>query len=151
VFASSDATLSNLTISSGTLTPTFTSGTTTYTASLADVPFVIIIITPMVHQPDATVTVNDIPNTSGSASQSIALAEGSKTITGMVTSQDGITEDTYTINVKRSTSKAGDFDGDGQSDPSVYDPANGNWFILQSTTSILRALNLGFSGAVPLP
>jgi hypothetical protein len=83
---SSDATLSGLTISSGTLTPGFTSGNTSYTDSVGNgVNFVT--VTPTVNQANATVTVNAIGVTSGAASGAISLAVGPNTITVKVTAQ----------------------------------------------------------------
>jgi hypothetical protein len=98
---SSDATLSGLTISSGTLSPGFTSGNTSYTDSVGNgVNFVT--VTPTVNQANATVTVNGTGVTSGTASGAISLAVGPNTITVKVTAQDGSTTDTYTIVVTRS-------------------------------------------------
>jgi len=45
----------------------------------------------------------------------------------------------------------GDFDGDGTSDPAVYDPATGNWYVRSMDGSIiLFAYNWGFAGATPV-
>ena len=97
---SSDATLKSLTISSGTLTPNFASGTTSYTDNVA---FGVssVTVSPTVNQVNATVTVNGTPVISGSASGAINLSVGSNTITTVVTAQDGSTKGTYTINVIR--------------------------------------------------
>jgi gliding motility-associated-like protein len=101
--ASSDASLSNLTISSGTLTPGFASGTTGYTVSVANA-ITSITVTPTVNDPTSTVTVNGTAVTSGTASGAIALNVGANTITIVVTAQDGITATTYTIVVNRAAS-----------------------------------------------
>ena len=97
---SSDATLSNLTISSGTLTPAFASGTTGYTDNVANT-VTSVTVTPTVNQSNATVKVNGTAVTSGSASGNINLNVGTNTITVVVTAQDGITKDTYTVTVTR--------------------------------------------------
>lgn len=97
--SSTDATLSNLTINQGTLSPTFASGTTSYSASVA-YTVTSINVTPTVNQGNATVTVNGTTTTSGSA-QSIPLAVGSNSISVVVTAQDGSTTKTYTLIVNR--------------------------------------------------
>ena len=94
---SNDATLVSLTLSSGTLSPTFAPGTTGYTASVSN-GISSITVTPTVNQPNATVKVNGTAVASGSASGAISLSVGSNTITTIVTAQDGSTK-TYTIAV----------------------------------------------------
>jgi hypothetical protein len=97
--ASSDARLSALTISSGTLSPAFSSGNTSYTTI---VPNSVnnISLTPTVSQALATITVNGATVASGSASGANSLNVGSNSITTIVTSQDGSTR-TYTIDITR--------------------------------------------------
>jgi hypothetical protein len=94
------ATLANLTISSGTLTPVFAAGTTSYTASV-DNAVASITVTPTTTDVNATVTVNGVAVTSGNASGAIALVVGANTITTIVTAQNGVTTATYTIIVTR--------------------------------------------------
>lgn len=96
---STDATLSDLAPGSGTLTPAFASGTTSYTASVAN-SVNSITVTPTVNESNATIAVNGSPATSGSAS-SIPLSVGNNTITVVVTAQDGTTAKTYTLAVTR--------------------------------------------------
>jgi ribosomal protein L27 len=96
---SSNADLSAMTISAGTLSPTFASGTTTYTASVSNATSSIT-VTPTRSDANATITVNGTGVTSGSASGSIALSVGSNTITTIVTAQDASTK-TYTLTVTR--------------------------------------------------
>ncbi len=103
--ASSDATLSAMTISSGTLSPTFASGTTSYSANVTN-GTTSITVTPTVNQANATIQVNINGGsyasvTSASASGSLSLGIGSNTINVLVTAQDGTTTDTYTISVCR--------------------------------------------------
>ena len=97
---SDDATLSGLSISSGLLSPGFTSGTTSYSESVTnDVSSVT--VTSTVNQANATMTVNGMAVASGSPSQTINLAVGSNMITVVVTAQDGSTQDSYIINITR--------------------------------------------------
>jgi len=98
--ASTDATLSNLALSSGTLSPTFASGTTSYTASVTN-GVSSITVTPTTTDSTATVTINGTAVISGSASSSIPLAIGSNSISVVVTAQDGSTTRTYTVTVTR--------------------------------------------------
>jgi hypothetical protein len=97
---STNADLSNLSLSSGTLTPSFAAGTTSYTAAVVN-GISSIKITPTVADLNATVTVNGISVASGSASAAIALAVGSNTVTTAVTAQDGTTTKAYTVTVTR--------------------------------------------------
>jgi hypothetical protein len=98
--ASTDANLSGITLSSGPLEQSFSPTTISYTAS---VPYSVssITVTPTVNQSDATVKVNGVPVTSGTASGAINLNAGSNVITAVVTAQDGTTTRTYTVNVTR--------------------------------------------------
>ncbi|TGG85773.1 MAG: cadherin-like beta sandwich domain-containing protein, partial [Aphanocapsa feldmannii 288cV] len=88
--ASSDATLSTLSLSPGSLNETFASATTTYTANvLNSVASLTLTATPTNNNASLTLTVddNDVESTSsGSASADIALSEGDiTTITIKVT------------------------------------------------------------------
>ena len=96
---SSNANLSNLTISAGTLTPAFTSGTLGYTASVPNATTTIT-ETPTVADATATVKVNGTAVVSGSASAPISLNVGDNVITTVVTAQNGTTR-TYTVTVTR--------------------------------------------------
>nr|WP_281272223.1 cadherin-like beta sandwich domain-containing protein [Paenibacillus flagellatus] len=97
---SSNADLSSLTISSGTLSPAFAAGTTEYTASVANAVDSLD-ITPTVADHTASITVNGAPVVSGNASTPINLNVGSNNImTVVVTAQNGATK-TYTITVTR--------------------------------------------------
>jgi protocatechuate 3,4-dioxygenase beta subunit len=103
---STDATLSGLTVSSGTLSPTFASGTTSYTVSVANT-VTALTVTPTVNTSGATVKVAGTAVTSGSASASQTLSVGTNTISIVVTAADGSTTDTYTVTATRAAATAG--------------------------------------------
>ncbi|MDC1334413.1 cadherin-like beta sandwich domain-containing protein [Planktomarina temperata] len=96
--ASSDATLSALSLSSGSLSPGFASGTLAYTASVAN-SVSSLIVTPTTNDANATATVNG-----ASATTPVTLALGSNTVTVQVTVQDGVTTQSYTVAVTRAAS-----------------------------------------------
>ena len=97
---STDSTLSALTLSSGTLSPTFVSGTKTYTTNVANA-ITDLTVTPTLSNSFAAVTVNGTPVASGIVSNSIPLVVGSNLLTVLVTAQDGTTTSTYTVTVTR--------------------------------------------------
>ncbi len=94
------ATLSGLTLSSGSLTPTFAAATTSYTASVTNAT-TSITVRPTVTDSTATIKVNGTTVTSGVASGAFSLSVGTNTITTVVTAQDGITTTTYIVTVTR--------------------------------------------------
>jgi hypothetical protein len=100
---SANADLSALSLSSGTLSPAFASGTTSYTASVGNAT-TSLTVTPTVADATASITVNGVATASGNASGAIALAVGANTLTTVVTAQDGITTKTYTVTVSRAGS-----------------------------------------------
>jgi hypothetical protein len=100
---STNANLSNLVLSTGALTPTFATGTTSYTQSVSNAT-TSLTVTPTVADANATVKVNGTTVASGSASGAIALNVGANTITTVVTAQDGTTTRTYTVTVTRAAS-----------------------------------------------
>jgi alpha-tubulin suppressor-like RCC1 family protein len=110
--ASTDATLSALTVSGGTLTPTFAAGATAYTATVGS-SVTSLTVTPTANESHATITVNGQAVTSGSASQAIPLSVGSNTVTIIVTAQDGTTTDTYTVTVTRLSGSTSSYAFDG--------------------------------------
>ena len=97
---SSVSTLSSLSLSAGSLSPTFSSATTSYTTSVGN-SVSSVAITPTVTQSNAAVTVNGNPVTSGSASTPVSLSVGPNSIPVVVTAEDGTTTTTYTITVTR--------------------------------------------------
>ncbi|MDB4922793.1 cadherin-like beta sandwich domain-containing protein [Mucilaginibacter sp.] len=102
---SSDASLSQFTVSSGTLTPVFATGTTNYTASVSNA-IASVKVTPTTSDAGATVKVNGVTVTSGSASAALPLVVGPNTISTVVTAQDGTTTKTYTLTVTRLSTNA---------------------------------------------
>jgi len=95
-----NANLSALTISSGTLSPVFAAGTTTYSASVVS-SVASITVTPTATLATSTITVNGTAVASGTASAGIPLIVGLNAITTVVTASNGTTTKTYTINVTR--------------------------------------------------
>ncbi|MBC6413985.1 MAG: cadherin-like beta sandwich domain-containing protein [Chromatiales bacterium] len=101
---SKDTSLSNLTVSAGTLMPVFTSSTLTYKVSVANTTKTIT-VTPTTTNENATITVDGNTVFNDSQSGDIKLTEGGvTTITIVVTAQDDETKRTYTIAVDRAPS-----------------------------------------------
>jgi pectin methylesterase-like acyl-CoA thioesterase len=100
--ASNDATLSMLTDSAGVLTGPIPSQLPySYRVPYQAGGYT---VTPTAHSPQASITVNGNPVTSGTASGPIALTEGAATtITIVVTAQDRTTQQTYTLDVTEGT------------------------------------------------
>lgn len=105
---SHDATLSGIGLSSGTLTPEFSSGTTSYSTSFPN-NVTSLRVRPTLSDNDAQVSVNGTPVVSGEESTPISLNVGSNEINVEVTAEDGVTIKTYTINVQRQSQSS---DGD---------------------------------------
>ena len=51
---------------------------------------------------------------------------------------------------RAATFHAGDFDGDGTKDASVFRPATGQWFTLNSGSNTVTALQFGLNGDIPV-
>jgi len=100
IAGSGDASLSSLAVSSGNLSPVFSSSTTSYMLSV-DNSVSSLAVTPTVNQVNALVKVNGVTVTSGQPSTSINLSVGSNTISVLVTAENGTTTNTYTISVTR--------------------------------------------------
>lgn len=94
---SSDPSLSDLTVSSLTLSPVFSPANQVYTA-VATGATTTVTATPTATHKKATITVNGIPVKNGSSSGSIKLAEKT-VITIIVTAEDKVTKRTYTVTV----------------------------------------------------
>ncbi|MDJ0833054.1 MAG: cadherin-like beta sandwich domain-containing protein, partial [Gammaproteobacteria bacterium] len=96
----SDADLAGLALSDITLDQVFQSNQTTYTASTGFLQNSLT-VTPQTSDQYASIEVNGSSVESGDASDFIALAEGSNTLTVIVTAEDGTTTQTYTVDVTR--------------------------------------------------
>jgi gliding motility-associated-like protein len=92
-----NANLSGLSLSAGTLSPVFSSSTTSYTASV-DFSVTTLTLSPQKSNEYASVTINNDPVAS---SKNINLSVGVNTITAMVRAQDGQTTKTYTLQITR--------------------------------------------------
>ncbi len=97
---SSDAKLQNITLSSGSLNPGFSSSTVSYAASVSS-NIGSITITPVQNQFHSTIKVNNATTSTGSASDPISISVGSILISIDVTAEDGVSTSTYSINVTR--------------------------------------------------
>ncbi|RZJ15522.1 MAG: hypothetical protein EON50_01325 [Acidovorax sp.] len=93
---STDASLSALVLSSGSLSPSFAAATTSYAAAISNT-VASLTITPTTASSGAKVTVNGNTVASGAASSAITLAVGSNTLSIVVTAADGVTARTYTV------------------------------------------------------
>ena len=97
VTGDNNADLGGLTISSGTLSPQFSSSDITYTASV-DNSVTQVTVTPTASDSSAMITVNGNTVTSGIGYIVIGLTVGTTTVTVIVTAQDSTTK-TYTVTV----------------------------------------------------
>ena len=97
---SSDASLAALVVSSGTLMPTFASGTRSYTLAVPN-STASLTVTPTASSAAARLTLNGGAVTNGSVSAAAALAVGNTVLTLVVTAEDGSTTQTTTITVTR--------------------------------------------------
>ncbi|OME92781.1 MULTISPECIES: tail fiber protein [Paenibacillus] len=95
----SDADLSGLALSHGTLAPAFNPAVTSYISQVGN-RITEISITPSVSDPQAKVTMNGKAVSAGQPSDPVSLAVGSNSIHLVVTAQNGTTK-TYTVDVNR--------------------------------------------------
>jgi gliding motility-associated-like protein len=101
VLASTDATLSALAVSTGTLSPSFDPAVNSYGVTVGNT-ITTISLTPAITEATATATVNGAAVNSGNTSAAIPLTVGDNPIPVVVTAQDGSTANTYTVTVTRS-------------------------------------------------
>ena len=141
------ATLNDLSLSTGSLAPTFDCDTISYTA-MVDNATTSIIVTPTINCGGATVTVNGVSVASGSASAAISLDLGENTITTIVSADYETTTKTYTVIVNRALA-VGDSYGGGKV---AYIDGTGQHGLIaatedQSTGIVWHATNDGTTGA----
>ena len=103
VSASSDATLSALSLSGVTLTPAFAAGTTAYTASVGNA-VAETTVTTTASDANASVEVTPEDADDGILGEQVALEVGETTISVEVTAEDGETTQTYTVTITRTAS-----------------------------------------------
>ena len=102
-FTTPNATLSGLAISTGTLSPTFSSTVYSYAASVGTAVSSVT-LTPTTADVNATVKVNGVATTSGTASSPVSLVYGDNTISVVVTAADHVSTLAYTVIVTRAVS-----------------------------------------------
>ena len=122
--ASTDANLSNLVLSAGTLAPAFSTALTSYSATVGN-SVSVIVATPATSNSNAITQVRVNGGSYVAATTSLGLNVGSNTVDVRVTAQDGSTTRTYTVTVTRNSALqdwqqsngisnlTGDSDGDG--------------------------------------
>ena len=103
---SDDATLSALSLSDVDI-GTFSSGTTSYSATVAHAVSVTT-VTATPSDGSATVTISDGAGSAERSTRTVALSEGANTITVTVTAGDGVTERVYTVTVTREAAPSDD-------------------------------------------
>jgi Cadherin-like beta sandwich domain/Domain of unknown function (DUF2341)/Divergent InlB B-repeat domain len=142
-----DATLSNLAISAGALTPAFSSGTTGYTDNVANA-VTSVTVTPTASQAGAVITVNGTGVASGAASGVINLNVGNNPVTIIVTAPDGTTKDTYTVTVNEALSNAAQITAyslPGQTGAAVINSAAGTIGVTVPSGTNVTALIAAFT------
>ena len=102
---SNDASLSNLALNAGPLTPGFSSNVTSYLRTLVNGVNAVTIM-PTTDDPGATILINGTESiTSGATSNPLPVSVGSNTITIKVTAADGVTTQTYTLTLVKNGAK----------------------------------------------
>lgn len=131
------ATLSNLVLAAGSLSPSFSSGTTSYTSSVVNA-ITSTTVTPTVTDANATVTVNGATVASASASATVSLSVGSNTITVVVTAEDTTTTQTYTVIISRAgpSGGGGSSGGDSSTPTPTPDPSSTATLIVAPTGAL---------------
>ncbi len=125
---SSDANLSGISVSSGTLTPVFDAATTSYTVAVGN-SVSAITVTPANAHPGAVVSVNGTVITAP-GSLPVNLQVGDNAISILVTAQDAVTKKTYDIVVNRAgavpdaPTAVSAASGDGEATVSFTAPVN---------------------------
>ena len=125
-----NASLSNLVPSAGTLNPTFASNTFSYTNSVTFASGSLN-LTPTATDTNAIITINGSPVISGNPSGNINLNVGTNLINTVVVSEDRSVTNTYTLTVIRAASISRWWDGGSTNNPAtgngISDGGNGTW------------------------
>lgn len=98
-----NANLSSLVVDQGTMSPSYTPATASYTVPVGNLSATIT-VTPTAEAAGTTIAVNGTIVASGTASTPVSLAVGSNTITVVSIADDGVVSKTYTIRVIRAVS-----------------------------------------------
>lgn len=102
--ASTNANLSSLSVSVGSLSPAFTSLNTSYSVNGVTQPS--IQITAILAEANASLRINGVAANSGSPGPLINLSIGSNVINVEVTAEDGVTQKVYQVTVNRTSQTA---------------------------------------------
>jgi gliding motility-associated-like protein len=102
---SNDASLGGFTLNTGTITPSFNTSTYNYTSSVGSGTSSLT-ITPSGSNGQATITVNGSTLTNGGAT--VNLVSGTNTVTVVVTAEDGVTTNTYSLIVTKAATISND-------------------------------------------
>ena len=97
---SSDATLANIRVTAGELSPAFSAAVVTYTAEVGVFAAAIRLIA-TTNDDGANIQINGIPTDSGTHSDLVELPIGMSTVDVTVTAEDGVTSKTYSVIVTR--------------------------------------------------
>jgi alpha-tubulin suppressor-like RCC1 family protein len=97
-----NANLSSLLLSAGTLSPAFDSSVLAYAVAMPN-PTASFTLTPTTSSGGATLTINGSAAASGTPSTPITFSGDNATVSIVVTAADGITLKTYTLNISRNT------------------------------------------------
>jgi len=135
-----DTRLSNLAVSVGTLSPTFSAGTFTYSSDASSSDSTIT-VTPTASSGSATITVNGTSTSSGSG-RSVNLVDGSNTITIVVTTSSVTTTTTLTVTKAAGPEVAAPSAPTFASNTSGQDP--GNFVISNFDASATLSVSIGF-------
>ncbi|NOV01580.1 S-layer homology domain-containing protein [Paenibacillus planticolens] len=126
---STNAQLSSLTTSAGTLSPLFSPITTSYNVQVGQ-NVASLTVNAAVYEPSAKLSVNEVMLNSGTDSESILLKTGNNAIIITVTAQDGVTKQDYTVNVYRARpdrdSSSDNSQHSNDSAPTGTEPTSGN-------------------------
>ncbi|MEA3210282.1 MAG: large repetitive protein [Chthoniobacter sp.] len=146
---SSDANLTSLSLSAGTISPVFAAATNSYSASVGNATSTVT-VTPTAADATSTLLarVNGgtyTPVTSGSATGALTLNEGDNTIDIQVTAQDGTTIKTYTVTVGRMPSSFNSTARD------IYEQNRGTWNAAGINVGSTQFINLGLQGVGRVP